>query len=93
MTTIRKALNYNNFEPMRQELLALRKFAKKFLDNFVDCEYCAGTGDGQLADTDCGICHGTGKHIESIGILYVELTAEAREILGKEETHVLDNPS
>ena len=61
----------------------LAKFVNKFLENFVDCEYCAETGDGHLADTDCRICHGTGKHIDSIGILYVELPNEARKLLGK----------
>ena len=60
----------------------LLEFIRKFLSNFQDCEYC--NASGMVSDeVDCRICHGTGKHIISIGVLYVELPEAARALLEK----------
>ena len=73
------------FAEKSKHIQELEKFVEKFLANFKECEYCGGTGDGHIPDTDCGICHGTGKNIDSIGILYVELPEEARALINKEK--------
>lgn len=64
----------------KNRIQELESFLEKFLSNFVDCEYCVGGMDGEDI---CRTCHGTGKHIESIGVLYVELPDEAKRLLAE----------
>ena len=62
------------------------KFAEKFLDNFKLCEHCQGKGSYTRNDIECGVCHGTGGQIDSVGILFVELPDEARTLLYKAQS-------
>lgn len=66
-------------------LVKLEAFVQKFLDNFEECEHCNGTGVFSDDGFDCLICYGKGKHLKSVGILYVELPEDARQLL-KQET-------
>ena len=66
-------------------LLKLEVFVQKFLDNFDDCTLCNGKGTFSDDEIECRRCHGTGKDIVSVGVLYVELPEEARQLL-KQET-------
>ena len=61
----------------------LESFVRKFLDNFDDCELCAGKGAYTDEYIECRRCHGTGKDIVSLGVLYVELPEHARQLLKK----------
>ncbi|MFA6213487.1 MAG: hypothetical protein WC714_28885 [Candidatus Obscuribacterales bacterium] len=64
---------------LERQNAALLDFVKQFLGNFKACEYCK---NGRIeADVDCRICHGTGYHIDSVGILYVDLPQAARAAL------------
>lgn len=61
-------------------LLKLEVFVQKFLDNFDVCDWCNGKGV-VAEEAECLDCHGTGKRIASIGVLYVELPDEANALL------------
>lgn len=62
----------------------LEAFVQKFLDNFIDCDRCDGTGlqEGDLPlEIPCDFCDGVGKKINSRGVLLIELPEEARMLL------------
>jgi hypothetical protein len=65
-------------EAMNTELIG---FLRKFTGNFETCTHCGGKGRFTRSDVECGVCHGTGKKIESVGVLYVELPAEGADLL------------
>ena len=71
---------------MNKRIAELEAFVKKFLDNFEDCEYCDGKGTHLDGELQCPGCSGTGKHLISIGVLYVELPDEASTLLNKDGT-------
>lgn len=88
MNAIKEALEQNNTTEGRLSAVLgvadrIEGFIKKFLENFEDCEYCNGKGTFSEDEVECRVCHGTGKHIVSIGVLYVDLPQKARELLGK----------
>ena len=64
---------------LKKRVQDLEVFCTKFLDNFEDCSLCELGLDaaGQI----CSRCEGTGKQIDSRGILFVELPDEARALL------------
>lgn len=77
-------LNYDNqMRVSRQEkrISDLEKFVKKFIDNFEDCTVCDNQLGLDAAGQECYRCKGTGKQIDSVGVLYVELPDEAAELL------------
>lgn len=71
--------------PDLDQTAKLEAFVQKFLDNFSSCDICNGKGFLPKGKIECHACHGTGKCIESIGVLYVELPAEAQDLLNKVE--------
>jgi len=94
MTKIRKALDYRNFEPMRQELLALREKNAKLeaelkwaWDNMTFTEY-PPADDAEYEF--CKICHEPEwKH--DADCKGIEHKKSANALL--EESHVQHNPS
>ncbi|HLA88154.1 MAG TPA: hypothetical protein VJL10_09035 [Anaerolineales bacterium] len=69
---------------LEAENAKLREFVSKFSDNFSDCDYCNGKGVFSDDMIECRVCNGTGKHITSIGVMFVELPEEARALLAQE---------
>ncbi len=69
---------------MNKRIVDLEKFVRKFLDNFETCEACDGTGWIGRAEDNCHKCRGTGEQIASVGVLFVDLPNDARELLGEE---------
>lgn len=59
----------------------LENFVRKFLGNFEDCTVCDNQLGLDAAGQECNRCKGTGKQIDSQGVLYVELPDEAAELL------------
>lgn len=65
----------NDLERDRADLL---QFLAKFLANFKPCDYC--NGRATIGGDACFVCNGTGRKLESIGVLYVELIQEAEAL-------------
>lgn len=66
---------------LRERVALLEAFVRKFADNFDTCDHCNGKGTYTHNKVECGRCHGTGKQIDSLGVLFVELPEDARALL------------